>query len=123
MDTRTTENLTFDFHQDPGHAWLAVERKLLLQYPKVALAITPYSYQDGNMAYLEEDCDAHPFLGALRDANLQFTVVARICDREHGIRYYECFALTDTERTLLEKLDLAEPMKGLYLMSIPALPK
>lgn len=113
MDTRTTENLTFDFHQDPGHAWLAVERNLLLQYPKVALAITPYSYQDGNMAYLEEDCDAHPFLGALRDANLQFTLVARICDREHGIRYYERFALTDTERHQLEILTPLRTLKPL----------
>ena len=50
----------FVFHSDPGHGWLQVPKELVkkLGFRK---AISPYSYQDKEYLYLEEDCDASLF--------------------------------------------------------------
>ena len=53
----------YNFYSDPGHGWLEVpiaELKKLGIYKK----ITGYSYYKGDMAYLEEDCDASTFIHA-----------------------------------------------------------
>lgn len=56
---------TFTYHEDPGHAWLAVPFTLLHELA-IAESITPYSYvsRDRRTAYLEEDCDATVFVFA-----------------------------------------------------------
>lgn len=48
------------FH-DPGHSWLAVEKKEL-ETLGIADQISEYSYMKGELAYLEEDCDMNLFL-------------------------------------------------------------
>ena len=53
------------FHSDPGHGWLAVKEKELIEL-NIAHKISPYSYHKGNTVYLEEDCDAGIFMEALR---------------------------------------------------------
>ena len=61
------------FWSDPGHGWLEVPRAHLIRL-NIAGAISKYSYisQDGQRAYLEEDCDAGVYLNALREQGVDF---------------------------------------------------
>jgi len=54
-----------DYIQDPGHGWFKVK---LTQLHKLGIAdqISRYSYQRGEWAYLEEDCDATRLFDALK---------------------------------------------------------
>ena len=47
------------FHNDPGHGWLEVGRDEIK-----GMAISGYSYQQGDRVYLEEDGDLTLFLQA-----------------------------------------------------------
>ena len=53
------------FYEDPGHGWLAVPIKELIELG-IADKITGYSYTLGGMAYLEEDCDLPTFVKAYK---------------------------------------------------------
>jgi len=53
----------FRFISDPGHGWLEVPRSLLVEL-EIVEDITPYSYQNKGLVYLEEDCDASKFFAA-----------------------------------------------------------
>jgi hypothetical protein len=57
--------MSYKFHEDPGHGWLAVPMAELVELG-VAHQISGYSYvsRDGLTAYLEEDCDMSIFLRA-----------------------------------------------------------
>jgi hypothetical protein len=56
---------TYKLHTDPGHGWLAVRRKELVELD-IADKITRFSYVKGEMAYLEEDIDLAVFFNAYR---------------------------------------------------------
>lgn len=56
---------TFNVYADPGHAWARVPRGLLSTLG-IEQRVTPYSYQRGQYAYLEEDCDLSLFIQAYR---------------------------------------------------------
>jgi hypothetical protein len=56
---------TYIFHTDPGHGWLAVKRKELIELG-ILDKVSYYSYQKGQTVYLEEDCDAALFFNAYR---------------------------------------------------------
>ncbi|MET4545679.1 hypothetical protein ABIE26_002997 [Pedobacter africanus] len=64
LDLQTVTQMTFWFHQDPGHGWLQVSHALLTEL-KITKDITSFSYRDSKYAYLEEDLDLGTFLGAL----------------------------------------------------------
>lgn len=51
------------WHIDSGHGWLEVS-KAKLKSLGIADKISGYSYQKGDKAYLEEDCDAGLFFEA-----------------------------------------------------------
>ena len=55
----------YRFISDPGHGWLEVPLSELVELG-IAQEISSFSYQskDGNLVYLEEDCD----LGRFADA-------------------------------------------------------
>ena len=57
---------TYKFIEDPGHGWLEVPRQEIDSLG-IAAKITPYSYQKGEMVYLEEDCDMFTFYQAKKD--------------------------------------------------------
>lgn len=52
----------YKFITDPGHGWLVVP---LAEVRASGAKISAYSYIRGNMAYLEEDCDAGAFTDTL----------------------------------------------------------
>lgn len=53
----------YNFYSDPGHGWLAVP---IEDVNKLGIVnkISRYSYLNGEMAYLEEDCDFEVFFNA-----------------------------------------------------------
>lgn len=86
----------FNFYGDPGHGWLAVPRKLLLELG-IAVQISCYSYQRNETVYLEEDCDYSVFLEALRDAGIVPVIRERHADRRSKIRSYDPYRLGNWE--------------------------
>lgn len=57
--------MKFRFISDPGHGWLEVPISMI-EMLGIQDRISHYSYQNGVMAYLEEDCDATEFIRACR---------------------------------------------------------
>jgi hypothetical protein len=85
--------MRFKFYADPGHGWLAVKRKLLVEYG-VADLISTYSYQRGATVYLEEDCDAGRFLEAFkaRHGEFSYDIETKCVDTRSPIRYYSHYS-------------------------------
>ncbi len=80
--------MQFNLYSDPGHAWLKVPISLLNEL-SIADQISAYSYQKGNFAYLEEDCDLSAFMEAMEKANKPVTFKEHICrNRSSKIRSY-----------------------------------
>lgn len=53
----------YKFYTDPGHGWLAVKRKELIELGIID-KISSYSYQKGSTVYCEEDADLSLFAKA-----------------------------------------------------------
>lgn len=88
----TTKKFTFKFYNDPGHGWMAVKKKLLVEYG-VADKISSCSYVRGQTVYLEEDCDAHMFLNALVAVHGKDCIKfdERHCNNQSPIRSYNMY--------------------------------
>ena len=56
--------MRFTFYFDAGHGWLAVSETQAAMVGLTAGDFTAYSYREGDMLYLEEDCDALTFVRA-----------------------------------------------------------
>jgi hypothetical protein len=61
----------YNVHEDGGHGWLEVSKAEIMATP---VPVTPYSYQDNDNVYLEEDCDKWKFLSFLEAQGEQFTL-------------------------------------------------
>lgn len=83
---------TFDYIQDPGHGWIKVPVKLLLELG-IHWQITPFSYYRNAFAYLEEDGDTALFFNAYRARYGQNPKLrSRIArERRSKIRGYICY--------------------------------
>jgi hypothetical protein len=55
-------------YSDPGHGWVRVPIAVLKTLG-IADKVTHYSYQRGDYAYLEEDCDMSLFIKAFNELN------------------------------------------------------
>jgi hypothetical protein len=80
---------TYRYVTDPGHGWLEVPRAELKRLG-IEQLISPYSYQKGEFAYLEEDCDYTVFEIEKQNRKEQFKVV-RDYQEVTPIRNYESF--------------------------------
>jgi len=79
----------FNFYEDPGHGWMAC-KKILLHELGIATKISSYSYQRGDMAYLEEDYDLGLFINAFQvKVGARLTFTRHATDRRSNIRGYE----------------------------------
>ena len=78
------------FHSDSGHGWLAVKRG---EIEKLGITdkISTYSYQKGKTVYLEEDCDAQLFLGAMKAAGATVEVKEAKTVKRSNIRGFTSF--------------------------------
>ncbi len=83
--------MKFKFYNDPGHGWLAVSRALLNKLG-IANRISAFSYQKGDMVYLEEDCDARIFILAYEeDFKVKPVLVDRHTNCQSRIRSYASY--------------------------------
>ncbi len=81
---------SFDFYEDPGHGWLKVPRKLLREL-RIEDKVSSYSFQYGDFAYLEEDCDMTLFEQAMAAAGWALEYRRHTTDRTSRIRGYRSF--------------------------------
>ena len=65
------EPIMLEYVQDPGHGWIAAYAS---HVRALGVTPTPYSYQDGETVYLEEDCDAPAYLRALTRAGIPYNI-------------------------------------------------
>lgn len=59
--------------QDPSHGWIAADLTLLIRLGLTG-NLSPYSYREGSIVWLEEDCDAPMFITALRNAGISYEI-------------------------------------------------
>jgi hypothetical protein len=50
------KSIKLNFYSDPGHGWVKILKSRLVELG-IADSISSYSYERGDWAYLEEDCD------------------------------------------------------------------
>ena len=62
-----TKKISIKVFVDPGHAWARFPKAKLVTLG-IADKISPYSYQNGTNAFLEEDCDLSTLITALRES-------------------------------------------------------
>lgn len=84
------KTLKLVFHTDAGHGWLKVNRADI-DALGIAHQISPYSYQRGDAAFLEEDCDASLFMDAAKAAGYILNMTGKNCAGYSAIRQYERF--------------------------------
>ena len=66
--------MKFRFIEDPGHGWLEVDRADLNRFG-LGASTSGCSYQNRDKVYLEEDCDAGPFVDAVKAAGNTVEIV------------------------------------------------
>jgi hypothetical protein len=84
-------SITLLVFQDPGHAWARFSKKRLVELG-IADKISRYSYQNGNNAFLEEDCDLSVLANALRDNGYEIVYKTAHTDRRSKIRGFERYS-------------------------------
>jgi len=75
----------YKYHEDPGHGWIEVPMTELHRL-KIADRISPYSYRAGDIAYLEEDCDASVWANAKTAAGEDINIKSVRTDRDSFVR-------------------------------------
>jgi len=98
----------FDLISDPGHAWIKVPVRLLVDLG-IADRISRYSYHLGRFAYLEEDLDLSVFFNAYRDRfgfdpAIRERVARERRSRVRGYRPYEIIKLPENFRPYIPGL-------------------
>lgn len=77
-------------YTDPGHGWAAIKKTKLVELG-IAHKISSYSYERGQTAYLEEDCDLSLLVAELKVRGITPTFVDKHTDRRHPIRSYASY--------------------------------
>lgn len=83
--------ITLNYYQDPGHGWVKVPIKTLVQL-NIAHKITSYSYMRKNYAYLEEDCDLSTLYAAADKAGIEIVLRQYHTDKTSKIRSYDMYS-------------------------------
>ena len=110
------ERLVLDYIQDPGHGWIGADIQHLRAL-KLAETISEYSYRDGDLVWLEEDCDAPRYLRALSAAGVPHRIVDTYTRNDAWIRrlphYFDGqhFAVTDDGYTEVLKPSREAPSR------------
>lgn len=82
--------MKYHFTVDPGHGWLAVTRAEINALG-IADKISSYSYQKGEIVFLEEDADLSTFLRAKEARREPVEYIERHVD-ETPIRNYRSYS-------------------------------
>lgn len=78
------------FHEDPGHGWIQVPRSLI-EVLQIGNRISSYSYQSGNLCYLEEDDDAAVLMEACKREGIKIEFIEQSTNNDSFIRSLERF--------------------------------
>lgn len=78
---------TITVYADPGHAWAKVSKKELIKLG-IADKISSCSYENGEYAFLEEDCDLETYILALRAKGIAYKFKENHTNRQSRIRNY-----------------------------------
>jgi len=78
---------TIIVYADPGHAWAKVSKKELVKLG-IANEISSFSYENGDFAFLEEDCDLEKYIMALRAKGIEYKFKENHANRQSKIRNY-----------------------------------
>lgn len=80
----------YHIYTDAGHGWLKVKKQELLRL-RIDDKITHYSYQRGQYAYLEEDCDLPTFVNAKNAVEEVVEYISHHSSKSSKIRSYDCY--------------------------------
>ena len=85
------KRITFDYYADPAHGWVRVNKKILREFWGMTWRkfFSPFSYERGDWAYLEEDRDAHVLQTGLKDARVEVSYRQHHTDKSSRIRNYQ----------------------------------
>ena len=83
-----TKKISIKIFADPGHAWARFPKSKLVSLG-IADKITTYSYQNGDNAFLEEDCDLYTLIKALGDRGYEIKFNESHTNRQSKIRSYQ----------------------------------
>ena len=75
---------------DPGHAWARFPKSRLVKLG-IADKITPYSYQNGANAFLEEDCDLSTLMSVLKEKGYTVKFDESQTNKQSKIRGYNSY--------------------------------
>ena len=82
-----TKKISIKVFADPGHAWARFPKAKLVTLG-IADKISPYSYQNGTNAFLEEDCDLSVLISVLREKGYEIKFNESHTNRQSTIRGY-----------------------------------
>lgn len=82
---------TIVVYSDPQHAWAKVSKKELNTLG-IANDISSCSYEKGDFAYLEEDCDLSKYIDALKKNNIIYKFKQTWTNRRSKIRNYYSYS-------------------------------
>ena len=85
------KSITLQAFEDPGHGWVRFPKARLVKLG-IADKISSYSYQNGDNAFVEEDCDLTVLVNALKAAGYtDIKFKSGHTDRRSKIRNYESY--------------------------------
>lgn len=91
-----TKKMKVKWFSDPGHGWLRVKIHNLIELG-IAGKISSFSYQRGQWAYLEEDCDASVFMQAAEAQGVEVELEPESrCNKSSAIRRFNSYCKPGT---------------------------
>ena len=85
-----TKKISIKVFADPGHAWARIAKSKLVTLG-ISDKISTYSYQKGENAFLEEDCDLTVLVNALRQRGYEVKFNESHTNRQSKIRNYSTY--------------------------------
>jgi hypothetical protein len=82
-----TKKISIKVFSDPGHAWARFPKAKLVSLG-IADKITSFSYEKGENAFLEQDCDLSTLVDTLRSRGYEIKFNESYTNRQSKIRNY-----------------------------------
>jgi hypothetical protein len=82
-----TKKISIKVFSDPGHAWARFPKAKLVSLG-IADKITSFSYEKGENAFLEQDCDLSTLVDTLRSHGYEIKFNESHTNRQSKIRNY-----------------------------------
>lgn len=87
-----SKQITLTYFSDPGHGWVRFPKARLVKLG-IADKITPFSYQRGDNAFIEEDGDLSTLVDALKAKGYEVKFKGNSSNRTSKIRNYASYQI------------------------------